>query len=277
MHSNHRGTPYGPDAPTKPHFQALIDAAEHWDAFVVLTSQQRDDIVAAHDPQTEFRVINNLHDAEPLTVAEDADDPLRFVMAARIAPFKRIDLAVMVMAAVVEKLPDARLDFYGYGMGDELEEKVRSLVVEHGLEEHFRFVGFASSPADIFVGAAATVMTSVSEAFPLILLESMSYGTPVLSFDTLYGPAEVIRDGENGFLVPVGDIDGLAARIVEVAQDTELRRRLRSGAAATPARFNRTEYVRRWVELVDAVEPPPLPLWLRARRRLGRLRRRLRG
>ncbi len=275
LHSNHRTTPYGPGARTKPHFQSLIDAAERWDAFVVLTGQQRDDIVAEHDPKTLIRVIGNIHDAGPVEVAEDADDPTRFVMAARIAPFKRINLAIKMMALVVEQVPEARLDIYGYGNGDDLERNVRALVVDLGLEEHVHFVGFAKNPADIFAGAAGTVMTSVSEAFPLILLESMSFGTPILSFDTPYGPGEVVRDGENGFLVPVGDIEALAARLIQVTRDAELRRRLRAGAAATPARFSRAEFVRRWVELVSAVEPPQPPLPIRVRRRLGRLKRRL--
>ena len=171
----------------------------------------------------------------------------------RIHQKKRVDEAVRVFAKVVEKLPDARLDFYGYGYGNSVEAEVRGLIEAHGLEDRWHFKGLVDEPSEMYEQTCATILTSDSEGFGMVLLESMSYGVPVVAFDSPYGPGEVIVDGTNGYLVERGDHDAFADRLVEIMTDADLRARLGAGALETPSRFRPEIFVDRWQTLLRRV------------------------
>ena len=109
---------------------------------------------------------------------------------------------------------------------------VEAGVREHGLADRVRLLGPVSRDAvlELFHAADATVLSSGWENFPHSVVESLAVGTPVIA-TAVGGVAEVVRDGENGLLVPAGDPAALAAAIGRFAGDEELRQRLRAGAA----------------------------------------------
>ena len=111
---------------------------------------------------------------------------------------------------------------------DATEAAVRRL----GLGERVRLLGPLSRDGvlELFHAADGTVLSSGWENFPHSVVESLAVGTPVLA-TAVGGVAEVVRDGENGLLVPTGDPAALAAAITRFAGDEELRRRLRAAAA----------------------------------------------
>lgn len=117
------------------------------------------------------------------------------------------------------------------GEGDRrgpLEAKTAEL----GLESRVRFLGAVPRDriVELFRAADATVLSSSWENFPHTVVESLAAGTPVLATAT-GGVAEVVRDGENGLLVPSGDPEALASAIRRYLGDEELRARLRDAAA----------------------------------------------
>ena len=89
---------------------------------------------------------------------------------------------------------------------------------------------------ELFHAADGTVLSSGWENFPHSVVESLAVGTPVVA-TAVGGVAEVVRDGENGLLVPPGDPDALAEAIRRFAGDAELRRRLREAAAPSVASY----------------------------------------
>jgi glycosyltransferase involved in cell wall biosynthesis len=84
------------------------------------------------------------------------------------------------------------------------------------------------------------------EGFPVTLLEAMSRGLAVVSFDCPTGPREIIEDHRNGLLVPAGDVDALAAAILEVVADEPLRRRLAAAAVETTRPYTIEAVGTRW-------------------------------
>ena len=97
--------------------------------------------------------------------------------------------------------------------------------------------------------ASIYALSSRFEGFPLILCEAMSKGMAPVAFDCPTGPSEMIRDGENGLIVPLGDIDGFAAALLRMIEDDELRHRCGRGAAETGRNFKMDAIGPMWDEL----------------------------
>ena len=128
------------------------------------------------------------------------------------------------------------------GDGDEREVVVAE-IARLGLGERVRLLGSLSrgSVIDLFSAADATVLSSSWENFPHSVVESLAVGTPVISTE-VGGVAEVVVDGVNGLLVPVGDAPALAAAIDRYFSDDGLRASLRENAAPSVDAYS-TEHV----------------------------------
>ena len=89
---------------------------------------------------------------------------------------------------------------------------VNELIEDLGLSDRVSIPGFGSEH-DVYATADIVLMTSLSEGFPYPLLEAMYQGRPTVSYDFDFGPREAIEDGGSGYIVPIGDVDQLAARL----------------------------------------------------------------
>ena len=123
------------------------------------------------------------------------------------------------------------------GEGDERPALERA-VAELGLENRVHFLGAQTREhvLELFAAADASILSSSWENFPHTVVEALAVGTPVLATAT-GGVAEAVRDGENGLLVPVGDVRALGDAIRRYVGDEELQQRLRAAAAASVATY----------------------------------------
>ncbi|MDQ3671717.1 MAG: glycosyltransferase family 4 protein [Actinomycetota bacterium] len=117
------------------------------------------------------------------------------------------------------------------GDGPDLPD-VRRAVAELGLDERVRFLGplARARVLTVFRAADASLLASSWENFPHTVVEALAVGTPVVA-TAVGGVPELVRDGENGLLVPAGDRDALAAAIQRLVAEPGLRERLAAGAA----------------------------------------------
>jgi glycosyltransferase involved in cell wall biosynthesis len=146
----------------------------------------------------------------------------KFVLfVGNISKHKGVDIVLRGVLPILERHPKTLFLFLG--IGPELEE-LKHLAKELGVISHVRFLGrvpnedlpkFYSS-ADVFVGP------SVYEPFGIVYLEAMACETPVIATN-VGGPLEIVRDGETGFLVNVGDVEGVADKINTLLGDDALR------------------------------------------------------
>ena len=126
----------------------------------------------------------------------------------------------------IQKLGNKRLKLLIMGEGPE-KESLKMLSQKLGLEGQVKFLGFVSeekkyqylSVSDLFV------LPSLHEGFGIVFLEAMHCGLPIITTDT-GGQTDFLKDGENGFLVPVGDVDSLAEKINLLYNDSGLRRKI---------------------------------------------------
>jgi glycosyltransferase involved in cell wall biosynthesis len=151
--------------------------------------------------------------------------------AGRLTAQKSLDVALEALAA------NDGVVLLIAGEGDErapLERRVEEL----RLGDRVRFLG--AQPRDrvleLFRAADASILSSSWENFPHTVVEALAVGTPVLATAT-GGVAEVVRDGENGLLVPSGDSAGLADAVRRFFGDEALRDRLRAAAAPSVAEY----------------------------------------
>ena len=97
--------------------------------------------------------------------------------------------------------------------------------------------------------ASVFVMTSRKEGLPMVLLEAMGIGLPVVAYDCPTGPGDVIADGVDGYVVPDGDEAALEARLLELIDDPEARRRLAAHGRAKAAEYDADRLAERWEAL----------------------------
>jgi glycosyltransferase involved in cell wall biosynthesis len=176
----------------------------------------------------------------PEPVLAPADLTGTWVLAAgRLTRIKRYDLLVRAFSQVVAARPDWRLRIYGTGdaTGNE-KQALRDLINERGLYNHVFLMGTADPLEAEWVKGSLAAVTSSSESFGMTIVEAMRCGVPVIATDCPYGPGEIIENGVDGRLVPVGDEDAIAGALLELIQDDGLRRRTGQAARAASARFD---------------------------------------
>ena len=93
-------------------------------------------------------------------------------------------------------------------------------------------------------------MSSRKEGFPMVLLEAMSAGLPVVSFDCPTGPRDIIREGVDGHVVPDGDGDALAAALSGLMEDEATRKAFGAAAVEGAARYDIATIAGRWEALL---------------------------
>lgn len=253
-HSNHLLKPYTAGSGTSPNWTRAGQNLDCFDRVVLLTEAQKSDMADQFGHEDIMRVIGQVAPLESPKVVEP--DPFRVVIVARIHPKKRLDEAMRVFARVLESEPRARLEIFGFGYQDAEESNLTDVIDQLGIADSVKFMPFTNNPAEIYASGIVTVLTSASEGFPLTLLESMSHGVPVAAYDANYGPRDVIEDGKNGVLLPFGEHDQLAERILEIMRDPDLRSRMGQAARATLPRFSSDAFVQRWSEVLRA-DPQP--------------------
>ena len=157
----------------------------------------------------------------------------RIATIGRLAPEK--DLITLFRAfAIARRSLNAVLLVVGEGPElESLHEAARTLDIADSVE----FLGFHADPFSIVKNADIFVHTALFEGFGNVILEAMTCGVPVIATDCDFGPREIIEDGVNGLLAPVGVPDKLAAHIVDLCNDSCLRARLVRKGFDTVERF----------------------------------------
>jgi glycosyltransferase involved in cell wall biosynthesis len=185
-----------------------------------------------------------------------ADLSQRTILAAgRFAYQKGFDLLLPALAQVTADHPDWRLRLCGSG---HLKKRLKAQIAELGLQDVVSLEGPADM-AEAMASASIFAMSSRFEGFPLILLEAMSKGMAVVSFDCPTGPGEIIEDHRNGILVPEGDVDAFAAGLGALMGDEELRRRCASAAIETAEAYTMDTVGPRWDALLSELRSAPAP------------------
>ncbi|WP_338694963.1 glycosyltransferase family 4 protein [Streptomyces sp. Q6] len=172
------------------------------------------------------------------------------VAAGRLAPVKRYDLLIRAFDKVRAERPDWRLRIYG---GGKQKDRLRGLIDELGLYNHVFLMGPANPIEPEWAKGSLAAVTSTFESFGMTIVEAMRCGLPVVSTDCPHGPGEIIDNGVDGRLVEVGNVDAIAAGLLELINDDGLRQEMSARAVSHSARFDPARIAERYESLFGSL------------------------
>lgn len=145
------------------------------------------------------------------------------IAAGRITKAKRFELLIHAFAEIKDQFPDWKLRIYGDGPE---RANLKVLAQKLGVSNHVQMMGSHGSMDEEWRKASIMVSTSDAESFGMTIIEAMNAGLPVLSTDCPVGPREIIDDGVDGILTPVGCLKELVLNLRKLIEDQPLRERI---------------------------------------------------
>lgn len=161
---------------------------------------------------------------------------------------KNFSSLIRAFAIVRQQFPDWSLDIFGEG---EEREALSSEIRSFGLNFSIRLMGNMSDVPNLLPHYSLFAMSSRFEGFPLVLVEALSCGLPVVSYACPCGPKDIIRDGIDGYLVPPGDETMLAERLCRLIKDEELRKKMGAAARERAKDFSIDKIIPVWMSLFE--------------------------
>lgn len=168
--------------------------------------------------------------------------------AGRFDPIKNCRSMVNAFRIVAQRHPDWILKLYGEGNE---YQSLKNQISELGLENNVLLMGFTKDIMNAYRQSSISLLSSLSEGFALVIVEAMECGVPVVSYQCPYGPKDLISEGEDGFLVPVGDEQMMADRICTLIEDEQLRRRMGVAAKEKAKLYHLDIIIDRWMQLFN--------------------------
>ena len=197
--------------------------------------------------QDKSRIIMNQVD-ERFYNTERSEATADIITTGRLTKQKNQKMLIRAYAKIADRISD-NLVIYGDG---ELLPELEALVSELKLEGRVRLPGATKDVAGVLSTAKVFVLSSDFEGMPNSLMEALAVGVPSISTDCpCGGPREIIKDGENGLLCPVGDDNALSAAILRLAVDKDTAENIAACAKERAKAFAPEIVIAKWLDYVE--------------------------
>lgn len=217
-----------------------------FDKFVVLTQEDRE----YWGTLPNIEVIPNA----AMRMAGKHSDVLqkRVIAVGRLDYQKGFDRLIQAWELVqkANKYNDWQLDIFGQG---EWKDMLQRMVDERGLRETAHINCPTANIGEEYVRSSMLVMSSHYEGFPMVMIEAMACGLPVISFDYKCGPKDIIQDGVNGLLVKDGDIESIANAMMRLMENEEERKAMGRNARRVTETYSEASVMKRWIDLFNSL------------------------
>jgi glycosyltransferase involved in cell wall biosynthesis len=205
-------------------------------------------VVLTHEDAGYWGTLPNLevipNAALKVDVERPADAPRRVIAVGRLDYQKGFDRLLEAWALLPAGLRESwRLDIFGQG---EWEEMLTQKALALGIAASARINRPTNRIFEEYAASSLLAMSSHYEGFPMVMIEAMACGLPVVSFDFLCGPRDIITPGENGLVVKEGDIPALAAALQQLMEDPVLLEKMSKKALEVSRTYSEEAVMARW-------------------------------
>lgn len=134
------------------------------------------------------------------------------------------------------------------------QEELLLLVNKLGLSKSVTFEHYTIDKSKIYRDAYLMLMTSRNEGWGIVIDEAMSYGVPVISYDTSYGPSEIITDNQDGYIIPIGDIDQMADKAIHLLKNKKVWNNFSKKSIKNISRFSLNPVSHQWRNIIEKIK-----------------------
>lgn len=222
-------------------------AAKCADAVVVLGKNDLNNYIKNIKKIKNIRYIYN-----PIAVKIDPSANMEsktIIAIGRLAEQKGFDLLIESWSKLEKEFPDWELNIFGEGsLRKALEKQIQSYKLKQiYLRGYAKDVDFELLNSSIFV------LPSRYEGFVLVLMEAQAKGLPCVAFNCKEGPAEIIDDGVNGFLVEPSNTEKFAQKLRILMENKTLREQFSKKSTKDLARFDTNKIINEWINLIEGI------------------------
>ena len=189
--------------------------------------------------------IMNGVDTSEYTVSPIRHNGMVFINVGRLQTQKNQALLIKAFARVVKKEPEAKLIIVGEG---ELRKELEVLIAQYGIERCVSMPGQCNDVRERLNAADVFVQSSDYEGLPIAGLEAMACGLPLISTKA-GGTVDIIKNNENGFLVDIGDSDGLAQKMIFLIENKEIREKMGAESRKIVEMYNLDKCAQKYQQL----------------------------
>lgn len=219
------------------------------DVFVLLTDLLRDEVeemLKGHNSKTKCICIPNfLENKDIKTIKKEK----QVIAVGRLHPVKGFDRLIDIWFNISKHYSDWTLKIVG---GGEEEMSLMNKITELNLSKSVVLTGPLSHEETLREMGKSSVfaMTSFSEGFPFVLIESFMESTPVVAFNVRVGPKAIVEDGKEGYLVPDKDMDGYEKALISLIENKELREEFSRNAKEKSKKFMEDNIIEKWIDIL---------------------------
>ena len=221
-------------------------AARYCDAVVTLTERDKQYWLRGTSHKSQIIAIAN-----PCPFPPQADSKINgsntVLTVGELTKIKGFDLLLEAWVQVNSTMPNWKLIIVGEG---EDRKKLTSFINEHNLVDSVDLVGRTSDVSKYYEKADIFCLSSRFEGFPMVLLETLAFGLPVVSFDCDTGPAEILED-TGSILVPKSNISQLALSLINLMKDESARASISLKAKEKCENYQPENIINQWIELLE--------------------------
>lgn len=219
------------------------------DVFVLLTDLLRDEVeemLKGHNSKTKCICIPNfLENKDIKTIKKEK----QVIAVGRLHPVKGFDRLIDIWFNISKHYSDWTLKIVG---GGEEKMSLMNKITELNLSKSVVLTGPLSHEETLREMGKSSVfaMTSFSEGFPFVLIESFMESTPVVAFNVRVGPKAIVEDGKEGYLVPDKDMDGYEKALISLIENKELREEFSRNAKEKSKKFMEDNIIEKWIDIL---------------------------
>ncbi|MFY0482910.1 glycosyltransferase family 4 protein [Flavobacterium sp. PLA-1-15] len=218
--------------------------AKRFDLFIALSKENL----------SEWEVKDGVVIPNPIWIESTKDNFLetkKVIAVARHSYEKGLDRLLKIWKEVVKVHPDWELDIYGDSSGQiELFEMAKELKIEQNVNFHLPVLEILEQ----YEQASIYAMTSRTEGFPMVLLEAMACGLPIIAYDCPVGPRSIITNSVDGFLIKDGDEKLFIQKLLELMNDVNLRKELGKNGTKKIQQYKLEPIMNKWKLLFESVQ-----------------------